>query len=157
MKSLGSLKQPCLKAKGGETRCLVKFATELLERNDCGHKGKLLALAGRELMRHYEIMDMESRRMTLKGRQELVTTAVNHCSLYKAVGGHMVHKHHGWIHMSLSAGRTGNPKCVSTYEDEHENGVIALIGGVCHGTTFSRSIFERLELQDRRFSCTVHA
>ena len=134
---LGPSKRPCLKAKGGETRCLVKFATQLMENHDCGVKGQLLARAGRCLMEHYAIMETESRRMSLIARRELLATAVNHVTFYKAAGGHLVYKHHSWIHMALSAEHFGNPKTVSTYEDENENGIIARIGAVVHGSTSS--------------------
>jgi hypothetical protein len=48
----------------------------------------------------------------------------------------------------LSATWIGNPKCVSTYEDEHENGVVARVGLHTHGSSFARTIFERIELQN---------
>jgi hypothetical protein len=141
--------RPCLKAKGGETRCLVKFATELMERDKCGDKGRVLAEAGRQLLTYYKVMDENPRKMTVRARQQLLESAINHVTLYKSVGGHLVHKHHSWIHMTLDAIRTGNPKLVSTYEDESENGIIARIGVAVHPSTFSRSSFERLFLQDR--------
>ena len=100
-------------------------------------------------MEHYAIMEAESRRMSLVARRELLATAVNHVTFYKAARGHLVYKHHSWIHMALSAKHVGNPKTVSTYEDEAENGIIAKIGVAVHGSTFAKSMFERLELQDR--------
>ena len=149
MATLGPLRRPCLKAKGGETRCLVRFATNLMEDYDCGARGQLLALAGKHLLATYAIMEHESRRMSLTARQELLASAVNHVTLYKAAGGYLVYKHHSFIHMAQSAERLGNPKTVSTYEDESENGIIAKIGLVVHGSTFAKSVFERLFLQDR--------
>ena len=119
-----------------------------MENHDCGVKGRLLARAGRCLMEHDAIMEAESRRMSLIARRELLATAVNHVTFYKAAGGHLVYKHHSWIHMALSADHVGNAKTVSTYEDENVNGIIARIGAVVHGTTVSKSIFERLDLRD---------
>jgi hypothetical protein len=148
MLDLGDLNRPCLRAKGGETRGLVKFCTGLMKKFDCGPRGKLLAKAGEALLENYEVMETESRRMSFESRQRLVTSMVNHVVLYKAAGGHLVHKHHGAVHMALKAGTSGNPKCVATYEDEHENGVIARIGIHVHGATFAKSVFERLELQN---------
>ena len=86
--------------------------------------------------------------MSLLGREKLISSMVNHVVLYKAAGGHLVYKHHGAIHMVLLAGFQGNPKSVSTYENEHENGVVAKIGVRVHGASFSKSVFERLELQN---------
>ena len=37
--------------------------------------------------------------------------------------------------MALSAEHVGKPKTVNTYEDENENGIIARIGAVVHGST----------------------
>ena len=85
--------------------------------------------------------------MSLTARRELLAIAGNHVTFYKAAGGHLVYKHHSWIHMDLSAEHVGNSRTVSTYEDENENGIIARIGAVVHGSTFSRSIFERLDLR----------
>ena len=149
LKMLGpkNLRDPCLKAKGGETRCLVKFCTELMDRPECGERGRILGEAGRQLMQHYDIMEEQPRRMSLTARKRLLETAVNHVTLYKSLGCHLVHKHHAWVHMAMSAGMTGNPKTVSTYEDESENGIISRIGLVVHPSTFARSCFERLELQ----------
>ena len=142
------MKRPCLKAKGGQTRCLVRFCKELMEKYPLGEKGKLLAKAGEHLLHAYEVMDLQPRRMPAKARAELVAAMVNHVVLYKAAGGHLVYKHHGAIHMCLSATEQGNPKTVSTYQDENENGLIAKIGIHVHGSTFAQSVFERLELQN---------
>jgi len=162
-KNLGSLSEPSLKAKGGATRGLVKFCVELMQENQGGLKGKKLmrmsnlARAGEALMKMYAEMEREPRCMSFAARHRLVASAVNHVVFYKAAGGHLVHKHHGLIHMALSAGGQGNPKCVSTYEDEHENGVDAKVCLHVHGATFQSSTFERIELQneERRVLCML--
>jgi len=149
---LGKLNRPCLKAKGGQTRVLVKFCTELMNKYDLGKQGRLLAKAGASLMDLYATMAEEPRRVSLAGRHKMVESVVNHVVFYRAAGGHLVYKHHGAIHLACMAGFQGNPRHVSTYEDEHENGVIARIGLHVHGSTFAKSIFERIELHnaDRR-------
>lgn len=149
-KCLFQSKRPCLKAKGGQTRCLVKFCTELMQKHGLGTQGRLLARAGEALMDVYQVMAREPRKVSLEGRQQLVAAMVNHVVCYKAAGGHLVYKHHGAIHMALMAGSLGNPRHISTYEDEHENGMIARIGIGVHGATFAKSVFERLELQNPR-------
>ena len=120
-----------------------------MERPELGHRGRTLAEAGRQLLKHYDIMEEEPRRMSIEGRKRLLEV-VNHVSLYKSVGRHLVHKHHSWIHMCISAATTGNPKAVSTYEDESENGIVSRIGQAVHPNTFPRSCFERLEIQTRK-------
>jgi hypothetical protein len=108
-------------------------------------------------MKMYAEMEREPRCMSFAARNRLVASAVNHVVFYKAAGGHLVPKHHGLIHMALSAGGQGNPKCVSTYEDEHENGVDAKVCLHVHGATFQSSTFERIELQneERRVLCML--
>jgi hypothetical protein len=154
MQSLVSKKtknKPFLKAKGGETRCLVKFATELMQKDNVGPKGRLLAEAGRHLMENYRIMEDNPRRMGMFARRALLASAVNHVALYKQAGGHLVPKHHSWIHMALEAGVNGNPKVTSTYEDESENGVTSRIAVAVHPMTFALSSFQRLSLHHRHF------
>ena len=119
-----------------------------MEKHDCGVKAKVLAKAGEALFDVYEVMEQEPRRMTLQARNRLIASMVNHVTLYRSAGGHMVYKHHGAIHMALNAGFQGNPRHVSTYEDEHENGETAKISLRVHGSTFAKSVFERFELQN---------
>ena len=132
---LGKLSKPVLKAKGGQTRCLVKFCTRLMHKFDCGDEGTLLAKAGDCLLDAYEVMKSEPRRMSLQGREKLLTSMKNHVELYRAAKGHLVYKHHGAIHMALMAGWIGNPRHISTYEDEHENGQIARLALHVHGSS----------------------
>ena len=86
--------------------------------------------------------------MSLQGREKLLTSMVNHVALYRGAKGHMVYKHHGAIHMALMAGWIGNPRHISTYEDESENGQTARIALHVHGSTFAKSVFERIELMN---------
>ena len=59
-KHLGEIKKPCLKAKGGQTRCLVKFCTGLMQKygHECGTSGQYLAKAGEALLDGYDVMDI---------------------------------------------------------------------------------------------------
>ena len=136
------------KGKGWPDPVLGKVCTGLMQNYDLGPSGKLLAKAGKALLDVYEVMDVEPRRMSISAQARLIASMVSHVVLYQVAGGHMVYKHHGCIHMALSARYIGNPKYVSTYEDEHENGVVAKIALHAHGATFAKSVFERLELQN---------
>ena len=147
-RQLGSFNKSCLKAKGGQTRCLVKFCAQLMHRHNCGTKGAALAKAGDALLQLYKTMENEPRRISTKAAQTMIASIVNHVAFYQDAGGHMVYKHHGAIHMALNAQWQGNPRHVSTYEDESENGVCARIGLRAHGLTFAKSVFERIEVQN---------
>ena len=134
----------------------MKFATQLMIDNDCGENGRLLAAAGQALLKHYDILDRDSRRMPSGSKRFLLETARDHVLLYKRAGGHLVYKHHGIIHLALSAKLHGNPKCASSYEDEHENGIVARIGAVVHPRQFPTSVFERLAMLDPNFRGRVY-
>ena len=146
-KMLGSVRKPCLKAKRGQTRCLVKFCAQLMHKHKSSPNGKfaLLAKVGDSLLKFYQVMEDEPRQISYKAGQRLIEHMV-YVVLFAAAGGHLVYKHHGAVHLALNARKQGNPRHVSTYEDEHENGVCARIGARTHGLTFSKTIFELLEI-----------
>ena len=58
----------------------------------------------------------------------------------------MVPKHHGFAHLTQGILFSGNPRFTATYEDEHENGVVAKIALRVHRSTFVKSVFERLDV-----------
>ena len=146
-----TLRTPFLKAKGAETRGVIEFTVGLLDRlgAHAPHKCRMLAQAGRHLLRWYEICKAEKRTMSIGCRIELFSEAINHVVLYKASGSHMVYKHHAFLHLTALACFHGNPSYFSTYEDESENGLIAKIAEAVHARTFAMSTFERLHLADR--------
>ena len=146
---VGKLKAPCLKAKGAESRGVVRYAMELAKRLPKNRKCALLVKAGQSLLDWYDIIGESSRVVASSRRAELFKHCVNHIVLYKEAGGYMVPKHHCFLHLTQKVTSAGNPACFSTYEDETENGQIAKIGIMVHARTFDRSVFERLELADR--------
>ena len=149
LKKLGDkLDSPDLKAKGSQSRCMVRFCTELLAEHalKTGLEGKLLQRSGLSLMEYYHIMRNEHRKVLQDMQIRLMSACLNHIQLYKKAGGRMVPKHHGMVHLTQSVCTSGNPAYYSTYEDESENGVVAGVGIVVHGLTWIKSVFERLEL-----------
>ena len=144
--TLGSLDTPCLKAKGAQSRAFVKFAVDTLKAHAeaLDTTGKLLLQAGLALFEYYDILQAEHRKMPFAAHNHLLTCAKNHLACYQAAGGHMVPKHHMMLHLTLSSKISGNPAYFSTYEDEHENGIVAKMCLAAHGLTFHMSTFERL-------------
>ena len=118
----------------------------------CGGEGELLTVAGDSLVAYYEILRNEGRAMTTRGKMRLMHHGVNHILAYQNAGGHMVPKHHAFVHLTRGILFSGNPRFTSTYEDEHENGVVGQIALRVHGTTFTSSVFERLEVLDTLLS-----
>ena len=111
-----------------------------------GHPGPYLLAAGRALGEFYNIIKVEPRQMPASAQVQLMQAMVNHVVAYKAAGGHLVHKHHLAFHLVQSCCSGGNPSRFGTYEDEHENGIIAAVGESSHGSTWCISVFERLEV-----------
>jgi hypothetical protein len=148
---LGHLDKPCLKAKGAETKALVKFTNGLLREHveKLGPKGNLLLAAGSSLVEYYDLIYTEHRHMSLSSRQRLMNAAINFLVAYRSYGGHMVPKHHSLVHLTQDSNDNGNPSYFSTYQDEHDNGVIAAIGGKLSPTTFYNSLWERLEVFEK--------
>jgi hypothetical protein len=151
LKKLGDLDKPCLKAKGAQSRAMVWYCRDLMQKHSavCGDEGELLAVAGSSLVAFYDMLRKEQRRLRLADRKKLMGHCINHLQAYRQAGGHMVPKHHGFMHMTRNVAHTGNPRYTGTYEDEHENGIIAEIGQRVHRSTFVRSTFERLDVFDR--------
>ena len=87
--------------------------------------------------------------MRRRAKLDLFGLCKSHVQAYKAAGGHLVAKHHGFIHLTRSILTSGNPRFTSTYEDEHENGVCASICNIVHRSTMVRSAFERLEVLEK--------
>ena len=151
LKKLGKLDKPCLKAKGAQSRALVLFCRDLLlkHRNKCGIEGEFLADAGTSLVKYYDVLRREPRCMRVSVKLELLDHCINHLVAYKRAGGHMVPKHHGFVHLTRNIIFSGNPRYTSTYEDESENGIIAGIAERVHRSTFVKCTFERLEVHER--------
>jgi hypothetical protein len=148
LNKLGKLSTPCVKAKGAQGKALVWFCRDLMQKHIaiCGKEGQFLAAAGSSLVAYYDVLRTEHRKMNLKAKLELMNHCINHLEAYKLAGGHMVPKHHGFVHLTRSINFSGNPRCTSTYEDESENGIVAAVGVRVHRSTFVKSTFERLEL-----------
>ncbi len=110
-KHLGRRKNPCLKAKGNESRGLVRFAVETLSRNIsvCGDDGQKLLRSGKALLRIYETIRGEHRRVPLDTRLELLAAAKIHAAFHTLADGTRVPKHHALFHPIQDAHCTGNP------------------------------------------------
>ena len=143
------MKWPCLKAKGQESRHLVQYAVDITGRLPDNRKCALLHTAGKFLIQWYDTIADTCRVMDRIMQERLFTLALNHVAIYKSAGGHLVHKHHAFVHLSQKVASAGNCGFFSTAEDESENGVIARVGVMVHSRTFDISVFERLELADR--------
>ena len=158
LKKLGKLDKPCLKAKGMQTRNAIGYAVQFMEVASTSAAATVtqtliasqLFQAGRHLLRWFELCEQEKRSFALTDQLALHDACINHLALYEAAGGHMVHKHHAFVHLTDAVCDFGNPLYFSTHFDESENGTCGKICEAVHPTTFAMSVFERLELSDRK-------
>ena len=142
---LGPFLNPDFKGKAAESRGLLKFATQVAQRlAPRDHKMYLLAKSGALLCRFMQILKQESRRVPVDKQIELMRCAVQHILLFRAAGGICTPKYHRLPHIVRAIWFSGNPSFYSTYEDESENGMIAIVCSKVHGDTFARSVFERI-------------
>ena len=151
LKKLGDLETPALHAKGAQSRDMVGFVVFLFNNNPvvkATHEGTLLHSAGSSLLQYYHIIASEPRKVPFDSQLQLMSHCVNHLLCYKDAGGHMVPKHHGMVHLTQGVCTGGNPAYSSTYEDESENGEVGKIGITAHGLTWTKTVFEHLQVLD---------
>ena len=151
-KTFRSFGKPCvfLKAQGGETSGLVKFAVQVAKQcvgqND---KFKLLAKAGDALLCVKRILKREHRRISPPVVDEMMDACKQHNICFQLAGASLSPKHHRLVHMCVSVSVSGNPSYHSTFQDEHENGVVARQSTKCHKLTFQKSVFERIVVGEK--------
>ena len=142
---------PYLHAKGAESKHILKFVQALLMEfsSQLGEKGMHLAVAGQALLDWNAMIDNAQRMLTISERDRLIQLCVRHLINYEMAGGHFVPKHHSWVHMTQAIAKHGNCKHTSTYQDEHENGVVASVASRVHPLTFTESVFAKLIARER--------
>ena len=150
LSKLGKLDTPCLKAKGAQTKHLVKFVVSMLEQHihKLPARTRLLLTAARALDEYYDMLRSEHRYMSLEARARLMDLNITMVEAWRHYGGHMVTKHHNMFHLTQSSNGAGNPQYVATYQDESDNGVVARLGEHLHAITWYISLWERLEIHD---------
>ena len=67
---------------------------------------------------------------------------------FKMAGGKLVYKNHGLVHMVYSMNAHGNPAYFSTYEDDHENGEVAIQAKAAHMLRFAFTVLQRSVVQE---------
>ena len=119
----------------------VQVAKQCVGQND---KFKLLAKAGDALLCVKRIFKREHRRISPPVVDEMMDACKQHNICFQLAGASLAPKHHRFLHMCDSARVSGNPSYHSTFQDEHENGVVARQSTKCHKLTFQKSVFERI-------------
>ena len=94
----------------------------------------LLAKAGQVISRFIKLMSQTNRVVPTDVRIEMMNSVVTFNTAMINAGVQLAPKNHATIHMAFNAGFMGNPAYYSTYEDEHENGLVASTGRGAHMT-----------------------
>ena len=138
---------PKLKAKAAETRNLLPLCPLICRENmGClGERAEYLVAAADELVKVYEVMQDEPRRMTPDGLRALRQAMTRHLSFWQHAGGHLVPKHHYSWHLVERAGEAGNPRWYWCYADEGENRTMSRVAGSLHaGDTFYATFLQKV-------------
>ena len=157
LKMLGKRASPELKAKAAETRGLLDFAVELLEKHAArfhdrhGPKNpktlhECLLASGKAAQQVENIINRGDREMNRETQQTLFFHYIRHVNFYTRAGGKLTPKHHLMVHMIQRIGRRGNPRFYATYRDESLNGIIGNIAKTSHRLTFCQTIHNKYEL-----------
>ena len=131
--------------KAAEAGPLVSWICVLL-RDYAVLGGKYLSQAGDALKRHMKINKEAPAQLTQDACDELLYTFHRHMRLLKEGGVRTIPKHHLWCHLTLMAGKWGNPRAYSCFLDETMNGVVSTIAQHSHQAAFERNVFIRLQL-----------
>jgi len=156
MNMLGSQSKPVLAAKAAESKGLLYFAVDLLERHmlqiaelgdDALLKAQLLLSAGRSAVSFETVMNTHSRSFSCDQKNALFHHYHRFVTIYLQAGGQVIPKVHLMYHLIYESERKGNPKFYQTYHDETMNGIVAKIAASCHRLTWARSIMRKFYIR----------
>jgi hypothetical protein len=150
---------PKLKAKAAQTRCLSRYALELMQKfgDKSDHDRKVTAVC-QLLVRFYDLMDAESMFLGESARKEMPNIGFRLGTLYSdlaaqaaAIGEKMWKtspKLHIFVHLcEWQCLEFGNPRYYWCYADEDLVGSMIEIGETCHPRTIAAScLFKWLHL-----------
>eukprot|EP00959_Pyramimonas_sp_CCMP1952_P299712 6268890-Pyramimonas_sp.AAC.1 len=96
-----------------------------------------------------QLMRTGGPRLTDEETHEFMATFKEHVSALRDAAVKFKPKHHLWCHLTLLAGRNGNPKYHSCFLDESLNGVVAVVAKSSHALNWERHVFSRLRLEPK--------
>jgi hypothetical protein len=146
LKMLGAESNPMLRAKASESRHLLEFAVSLLQKFEAvlpAAACKFLLASGLAAVDVNTIIKDAPRLMSGDDQQRLLNAYLKHCAMYVRAGGHLVPKHHLFIHCIQRIDVLGNPKYYTCYHDESLNGVVIKLARSCHRMTFMQTVHDK--------------
>ena len=143
---------PTLKAKGAETRHLLPFVIELVEKPAnlaCVQHGSELLRACKSLQRVYDIIRDNPRDMGENALQELHDACMDVGEQCEQALVAMIPKFHMLKHIPEMGQLAGNAKFHSTYEDEAFNRDIVRIIQSTHTADFLKRLLAKCDLLEQ--------
>jgi hypothetical protein len=139
--SIGTRTNQVLRAKAAESGTLLSFAVCLANRfENQVEGGHALLIAGRALERYMTITRSSGFHLSIADRQGLVDAAIRFLCVREAAGIHYKPKMHLMLHLVVSAGRFGNPRCLGTWVDEGLNMRLAAVCRSSYASVWSRRV-----------------
>lgn len=145
------------RAKGAETRGLLKFVVEVFDtfQDEFKHivdpefqfQVECLQQAGHAALAFDKVLeDANYNRISEEETKALYHHFMRFAVLYERGGGDLVPKFHLMIHAIHNTRRFGNLRHHTTYKSESFNGVLARIAEKLHRVNFYRDLFWRAKL-----------
>eukprot|EP00959_Pyramimonas_sp_CCMP1952_P405283 8494290-Pyramimonas_sp.AAC.1 len=140
-------KKADFKAKAGERGGLVPWGVDVSRKMVLkSQKFETLAAAGECLLEWLSIIRANPESIPAHDAETLVELSLRHICLMQDYGATLLPKHHAWVHMSLRVPSHGNPRFHSCFLDESLNSKLRALCQISHGTTWEKSVFERVAL-----------
>ena len=95
-------------------------------------------------------MKREHRVLSLAVRRELMDLCIASITQMRQAGVRMLPKHHSWVHMTHEMWFSGNAQYHSTYEDEHDNGVVASCARGAHPLLMPFTVLQKIIVAESR-------
>ncbi len=142
---LGGRHSPCLNAKAKQTRDLLPFVCEQLEKHRRAIRGWAapITAAARHLQDFYAYVSRDSRAMAPHRLAGLEAAAWGFIQSWAQAEGHPVPKLHYFVHLVEQARTAGNPAFFTTYVDEGFNRQVKKLARSVHGARFSSRVLAK--------------
>ena len=146
---LGLLRKPKLKLKAAETWSFLLYIHDSIHSrygDKLGPNRGVWTRATDSLVEWMWIIQREGPQLSISAHDGLCECVRLHLASLKRLCISLIPKHHIWIHLTVNAGRDGNPRYYWTFLDEHLNGTLKKIMRRCHQTTFERRALAKAHL-----------
>jgi len=125
--------------KGAETKHLIDFVVELLQRHGFAHRA--LLESGLHLQRYVRMLEVVGNNPDETQSNDLLYHAVMHMALATEAGLAATPKYHQFLHLAWDTYMNGNPNVYASWVDESLNKNLTSICAVAHSQVWAPRIF----------------